>query len=182
MSSFQKMRDIINKTYNQLENIQKYIFTINQKILSDSSPTNIAKTANHILNQLLSPIELVITDLKTQKYEIPVIRLVTGIINLATQYDNFMRLCLPKDKEKYINYLSSWINLSTGEYESIFKKFKTHKYNHNNIANSVEIIDEFLNIHEILLQKISELSFIGKKKDTNIFVKEHKSKHNFLLD
>lgn len=182
MSSNKNLIDLVNKIFSQLKNIQEYIFQINNKIISDSSHTNIAKTTNHLLNNIIYPIELVITELKIQKYEIPVVQLVSGIMNIAMRYNNLLRICSPKDKEEYINYMSSWINLSTGEYESILDKFKTHKYNHNRIDESIQLIFDFLDLHELLLSKISGLSFIGKKKDTNIFVKEHKSNHNFLLD
>ena len=182
MSSNQELIDIVNKTYNQLKNIQEYIFTINNKILSDSNPTNIANITNHLLNKIIFPIEQVITEFKIQKYDIPVAQMVSGIMNIVMKYYNLLRTCSPNDKEEYINYLSSWINLSTGEYVSILEKFKVHNYNHNKIDESIQIIFDFLDTHETLFNKISELSFIGKKKDTNIFVKEHKSKQNFLLD
>ena len=182
MSSTAKMVDIVNNVYSLLKNIQEYIFIINKKVLADSSPVNLAKTTIKILNGIVMPVEQVLTGLKIKKYDIPVVQIVEGVMNVVMQYYNQIRLCSPADKEEYINYLSSWINLSTGEYEAILEKFNSHKYNHNQIYESIKIIYEFLNTHEVLLKKLSELAFIGKKKDTNIFVKEHKSRHNFLLD
>ena len=182
MSSLQQLRDIWSKIYNQLINIQELIFVINSKIISDPSQTTIAKTTNQLFNGLLWPIGVMITEMQIKKDQISIIQLINGMINLVTHYGKLIRLCKPQDKEEYINYLSSWINLSTGEYISILKKFITHNYDHNQIANSIHMIDDFLTMHESLFKKISELSFIGKKKDTSIFIKEHKSSSNFLLD
>jgi hypothetical protein len=47
---------------------------------------------------------------------------------------------------------------------------------------SIEQFSEFMQIIALLFDKLESLAYIGKKKETNIFVKEQTSKRSFLAD
>ena len=53
---------------------------------------------------------------------------------------------------------------------------------HYEILNNVEQFSEFVQIMTALFAKLESLAYIGKKKETSIFVKEDKPKRSFLAD
>ena len=62
-------------------------------------------------------------------------------------------------------------------------------YQHNDINKSLLYVSNFTKLMASLFKKLNELEYIGKKSDSNIFVKEEviakpevKKRRSFLLD
>ena len=85
-------------------------------------------------------------------------------------------------KEELLNYFTNWSELKQGDFEKLLVYCVNFEYNHFEILNSVEQFKEFIQIMTALFTKLESLAYIGKKKDTGIFVKEDKAKRSFLAD
>ena len=81
-----------------------------------------------------------------------------------------------------LNYFTNWSELKQGDFEKLLVYCINFDYNHNEISNSIDEFSEFIQIIDTLFMKLESLAFIGKKKETNIFVKEQPSKRSFLAD
>jgi hypothetical protein len=85
-------------------------------------------------------------------------------------------------KEELLNYFTDWCNLKQGEFEKTLLSTINFKYEHSNIYDSAMQMIGFSEVIATLFSKLSILEYIGKKKDTNIFVKEQTGKKSFLAD
>ncbi len=85
-------------------------------------------------------------------------------------------------KEEMINYFTNWSELKQGDFEKLLVYCINFVYNHREISVSMDQFSEFLQIMTSLFSKLESLAYIGKKKETNIFVKENTVKRSFLAD
>jgi hypothetical protein len=85
-------------------------------------------------------------------------------------------------KEEMINYFTNWSELKQGDFEKLLVYCVNFGYDHRDISGSVDQFEEFIQIMTALFSKLESLAFIGKKKETNIFVKENTTKRSFLAD
>ena len=82
-------------------------------------------------------------------------------------------------KDELLNYFMEWCDLNQGELEILITNLTTHKYEHEDINNTVEITAAFTKSISSLFHSLSRLEYIGKKKEANIFVKEEVVKSDF---
>lgn len=97
-------------------------------------------------------------------------------------------------KEEMVNYITEWCDLTQGQFDSAVAELLQLPYNHSDINNSLLKITDFAKTLSIVFSKLAKLDYIGKKKETNIFVKEEpvagntsseakpKVKRSFLAD
>ena len=83
-----------------------------------------------------------------------------------------------------LNYIQDWSNLKQGEFEEMLVRAIEYKYDHDDISKSINGLAPFVNSISKVFNTLSNLDFIGKKKDRQIFVKEQKEKpgNSFLVD
>jgi len=103
---------------------------------------------------------------------------------LARTINNSINKQSSADKEELLNYIQDWSSLKQGEFENLLKNTIEYKYIHNNISESINGLVPFANSISKICNTLSNLDFIGKKKDMHIFVKEQKEKpgSSFLVD
>jgi hypothetical protein len=85
-------------------------------------------------------------------------------------------------KEELLNYFTDWCNLKQGEFEKTLISTVNFEYDHSNSYHTLLLMMKFTEVIATLFNKLSVLEYIGKKKDTNIFVKEQTGKKSFLAD
>jgi hypothetical protein len=86
-------------------------------------------------------------------------------------------------KEEMINYFSDWCNLKQGELEKLMVDTVNFNYNHYEIADVMSRMMAFIETMSVLFDTISHLEYIGKRRDTQIYIKEEeKPKRTFLAD
>ena len=76
-----------------------------------------------------------------------------------------------------LNYLSEWCELKQGELENMLTGLANIKYDNNDINKNIQKISRFIKVTATLFETLSKLEFIGKKKESGIFVKEEQ--HGF---
>jgi hypothetical protein len=86
-------------------------------------------------------------------------------------------------KEEMINYFSDWCNLKQGELEKLMVDTVNFNYNHFEIAEVMSKLMAFIETMAVLFDTISHLEYIGKRRDTQIYIKEEeKPKRSFLAE
>jgi len=85
-------------------------------------------------------------------------------------------------KEELLNYFVDWCNLKQGEIENILTDTVNFQYEHSRIQKTIITMDQFAEVISVLFKKLSSLEYIGKKKNTGIFVKEQQKDSSFLAD
>jgi hypothetical protein len=112
----------------------------------------------------------------------PPIQLFMFVASAARVIRNTIDSNAASAKEELLNYFTNWSELKQGDFEKLLVYCINFEYKHYDILFSIEQFTEFIQIIALLFDKLESLAYIGKKKETNIFVKEQKSKRSFLAD
>lgn len=91
---------------------------------------------------------------------------------MARIMKNTIDLRIGSGKEEMMNYLSEWCELKQGELESMLSNLANAEFNQNDVNKNILKIVQFVKVTSRLFETLSKLEFIGKRKESGIFVKE----------
>lgn len=153
---------------------------IKEKKQSTSIAGSIAEMAQTVLLYLGSNLSAI---RRSARYEPPVYTFET-ISTIARLINNTMNTQARADREELLNYIADWSNLRQGEFEDLIRQVIELEYDHDDINLVIIKTDPFLRAMSKIFNTLSNLDFIGKKKDRQIFVKEQVEKpgKSFLVD
>jgi len=120
--------------------------------------------------------------IKWQLIDEPPLYLFENIACFARLIRNTIDCNTAAHKEELLNYFTTWSELKPGDFEKLLVYCTNFEYNHREISVSIYQFSEFVQIMNSLFTKLESLAYIGKKKETHIFVKEQTSKRSFLAD
>jgi hypothetical protein len=169
----------VEKFYNQLE---LNLVSIIRKIREKGQDSSLSSSVLLLSENLLGFVSTNILKVKWQLPDQPPINLFENIAGFARLIRNTIDSNSAAQKEEMLNYFTNWSELKQGDFERLLVYCINFEYNHNEIINSVYEFTEFVLIINTLFTKLESLAYIGKKKETNIFVKEQTSKRSFLID
>ncbi len=171
--------ELTEKFFSQLElNLLSIIRKINEK----NQDTTLAKSVGALSGNLLNYISENHLRLRFEIPGLPPVFLFMYIANAARVIRNTIDSDASANKEELLNYFTNWSELKQGDFEKLLVYCINFEYRHFDILYSVEQFGEFVQIIARLFEKLESLAFIGKKKETSIFVKEQKSGRSFLAD
>ena len=79
-----------------------------------------------------------------------------------------------KEKELLLQYYYEWMDVKPSELISVMFEAKSAVYDHNDIAQTLEKLNQFLGVLKRLWQKLSELEHIGIRKENIVISEETK--------
>ena len=169
----------VEKFYNQLElNLLSIIGKIKEKKQDSTLALSVLALAQNLLN-FISVNNLIV---RWQLLDLPPVCLFENIASFARIIRNTIDCNTAVQKEELLNYFTNWSELKQGDFEKLLVYCINFEYNHYGISNTVDQFSEFVQIMNSLFTKLESLAYIGKKKETNIFVKEQTGKRSFLAD
>lgn len=155
-----------------LANLEQACARIVQKIYKKSQQNELAELAQFVCDRIMLYLSKAITDFRwLYLYESPA-KMISAIVGLARTLKNTIDLRTGSGKEELMNYLSEWSELNQGELETLLSNMAILRYNHNDINENVTTVIGFAKVTGKLFNTLSNLEFIGKKKEAGIFVKE----------
>lgn len=170
-------------------NLEAYLVQIIQKIHQKKQDNDLALMVLQMSQKMLDYLNYGLTDFKIQTQFSAPIELVVKTSSLARIIKNSLDVFSGAGKEEFLNYISDWGDLNQGGFETIMSETIDNKYQHTNINPSLDQISRFTRIILTTFKKLNELDYIGKKSDSNIFVKENvvdktneTGRRSFLLD
>ncbi|HWK03336.1 MAG TPA: hypothetical protein VNS58_06875 [Puia sp.] len=152
--------------------IETYSLQIIQKILQKKHANDMSVIVQKICDQILSFTASQLAEFKTLGLIQAPVYLVSKASALARLIKNILDCYLGSGKEELITYFTEWCNISQGELEGAIVALATHQYDHLDINKSVEKVSTFTKILSQLFHQLARLEYIGKRKDSGIFVKE----------
>jgi hypothetical protein len=171
--------DLVDKFFSQLE---IDLLSIIRKIKEKNQDTSLANSVFALSESLLDYISANHLRLRWEMPWREPVCLFTYIANAARVIRNAIDSNTAADKEEMLNYFTNWSELKQGDFEKLLVYCISFKYKHYDILFSIEQFTGFIQIIALLFDKLESLAYIGKKKDTNIFVKEQTTKRSFLAD
>jgi len=169
----------VEKFFSQLE---LNLVSIIRKIREKNQDTSLAKSVLALSENLLHFVSENHLRLRWEIPEKPPIQLFMFVASAARVIRNTIDSNAASAKEELLNYFTNWSELKQGDFEKLLVYCINFDYKHYDILFSIEQFTEFIQIIALLFDKLESLAYIGKKKETNIFVKEQKSKRSFLAD
>jgi hypothetical protein len=184
LNSHQKLIDfrlLVEKFFNQLE---LNLVSIIRKIREKGHDSTLSESVLRLAENLISFTNTNNLKIRWQLPHLAPVYLFENIASFARIIRNTIDCNSAAQKEEMLNYFTNWSELKQGEFERLLVQCINFEYNHNEIHGSVSEFSEFVQIINSLFEKLESLAYIGKKKETNIFVKEQSpgSKRSFLLD
>lgn len=102
----------------------------------------------------------------------PPVYLLNTVAAFARLLKNTLDFYTGSGKEELINYCIEWCDIKQGELEASISSLANHPYDHLDINASIEKVSVFTRRMDNLFSSLARLEYIGKRKDTGIFVKE----------
>jgi len=176
----------IHTFFNVLEN---YNMNIIQKIYQKKQTNDMARMVMTISQAVVQYLGGMLPDYRLTASGQSPIHMISKIMSLSRVIKNNIDVYVGTGKEELLNYLSDWCDLNQGAFENVLIEMIELNYQHNDINKSLLYVSNFTKLMASLFKKLNELDYIGKKSDSNIFVKEEviakpevKKRRSFLLD
>lgn len=160
------------------------VIDILHRIKDKKQSTNIAETVSDVSNALLGFMGIHMVEFRRIAKYYPPVFIFEQMATLARIVNNSINKQSSVDREELLNYIQDWSSLKQGAFEELLSKTIEYKYDHDDINESINSMAPFVNAISNICNTLSNLDFIGKKKDRQIFVKEQKEKpsSSFLVD
>ena len=155
-----------------MANIELNCSQIVQKIFRKNQQNDISELVMFLCDRVVLYLGQAITAMRIKMLYEPPAEMFAGIAALARIMKNSIDLRIGSGKDELMNYLSEWCELKQGELETMLSQVANLSVNQNDINSSIHKIVGFVKITSRLFDTLSKLEFIGKKKESGIFVKE----------
>lgn len=157
---------------NFLAGLEQSCSVIVQKILKKSQQNDLSDLAHFLCDRMMLFLGQAITHFRwLNTHESPAVMLST-IASLARTIKNTIDLRIGTGKEELMNYLCEWCELNQGELENMLSGMAQMRYNPIDINENINQIVDFAKTIGKLFITLSNLEFIGKRKESGLFVKE----------
>lgn len=143
-----------------------------QKIYQKKQANDLSKMVLTLSNDMLAYLKTIIASYRIKDKYAPPVDMIIRLINLARTIKGSLDIYVGTGKEELLNYLTDWCDVNQGAFENILEEMIGLEYLHTDINASIQKVSEFTILMNTLFKKLNELDYIGKKSESNIFVKE----------
>ncbi len=157
---------------NLLGETGKNVAVIVDKIHGKSQATSLVKSCMILCNEIT---DFVSDNLGSYRWIIanqPPVFMMDCFLRLAYKVSMTLSTLPVKDKEEMINYICEWIDEGPAEINDKINKLIRSEYQHYNIASTLSVVEDFMQMIHSIFFKLAQLDFIGKKKGERAFVQE----------
>jgi hypothetical protein len=158
--------------------MEVYALQIIQKINQKKQINDMSLIVQKLCENILFFTAGQMSELKSTGHVQTPVYITTKAAHLARLIKNTLDCYYGNGKEELINYFTEWGGNSQGELEGVIVQLSAHQYNHLDIIASVDHISRFTKLISKLFHQLARLEYIGKRKETGIFVKEEVVRQN----
>lgn len=156
-----------------LTNIRNNSIIINQKNRHKFSNNKLASNTFKLCIKVMDFVSEYLFKYTQMGEEASPIFMFSSISVLGNYISNELAILEEEDREKLLQYYYEWIDVKPSKFESTIGEILSLDYEHDEIRNSIEKIDYFMAVIQRLWKKLSDLEYIGQRKD-NLVVSEEK--------
>ena len=172
----------LTKFYGEIETFfkmtERNAIQIVQKIRSKDNDNIIADTLFVAVDKIYTLLGTELTRFKCEEYDLTPRELINSIVSFARLFKNAVDVAPSQHKEQLFNYFAEWTDLKGGDYEKLFTNVINLTYNHNDIEQNISVLKDFTGTINKLFTLLTQVDYIGKRKDMGIFVNENSLKEN----
>lgn len=163
---------IFNSVSGYVSHIQQSSNIIVQKVVAKSQNTSLALNIKHLAEKNLQHISANLFGFRTIMPYKPPVYTVQIIVQLATFVKMGLTGIPEKEKEELLGYFKEWNDMTAGAFEDMLNAVIDTEYDHYNIYEKFVPLEYFLKKWSELLQKISELEPIGRRREKDLIMRE----------
>ena len=158
-----------------LSDIELFSSRIVQKIFKKNQQNEISELVMFLCDRVMLYLGQALTTMRwTMLYEPPAV-MFASISNLARVMKNSIDMRIGSGKDEMMNYFTEWCDLNQGELETMLGNLSNTSFNNNDINKNIHEVALFVKVTSRLFETLSKLEFIGKRKESGVFVKEEKT-------
>lgn len=177
VNSHQKLVEYHSSFVRSVSNLQQFAFKIIQKSAHRDQNTALATNVRALCTTLLNTIADSYFQFKNRSLEQPPIYLVEIFSKLALRVYNTIQMTPNAEVEEMLNYSLEWSEVAPHSIISQLTTSSEINYDHYHCGEYLRNIQTMLNCLETVFGKLSELDYIGQRKE-NIIVTEQEIKSN----
>jgi hypothetical protein len=113
--------------------------------------------------------------LRNRALEEPPILMLEKIVILSNSLMATLALMDEKEKEMLLQYYYEWVDVKPSELLQVISQTNSATYDHNDIYETLQKTDQFIGIIKKLWKKLSELEYIGVRKENIVISEETKT-------
>lgn len=183
VSSDERLLEINDKLVNFFSKLERDIMVIINKIHAKQQKSPLASSVLLFADKIAAFQGLHITKQRLFLKHLSPVTLFEAISQFARLLRNTFNTQSAESREEMITYFSDWCNLKEGELEKIMADTVQYNYDHFEIASVMSNMMRFIDTMSVLFETLSHLEYIGKRRDTQIYIKEEeKTKRSFLAE
>ncbi len=172
--SFPKLYEWHSKLDGLLNSIENSCIKIMQKIkLKPEKKSPLSENINVLMDKLLFTIAAGITEYKLILPDEPPIKTINLFAQLAKVFKTYINTLTSINKEEILKYFGSWAEVPPAVIDGGMDTLIYLRYNHHEIKLALEKVDNIWQIIAMLLDKLTQLEYIGEQRGKQIFVIEN---------
>ncbi|MFV0531928.1 MAG: hypothetical protein ACK5MD_10895 [Flavobacteriales bacterium] len=177
IQSHPKLKEYYNDFARSISNLRQYVFRIIQKPDHKNQNTELAKNVKTLCHTLVKSIDENYFQFNNMVVFQPPIFLINIFSKLGLQLYNDTQLMIPAQLEEMLNYSFEWSEIAPHTLLNQLSSVAEVNYHHHETGDVFHDIRQMLKSLEQVFGKLSELEYIGQRKE-NIIVNEQEVKSN----
>lgn len=171
MRSHEDLIEIYNQLDGVLTKMETNCIAIIQKIYRKDQNTDLAKTVLYFVENLAQFYSMNVNRFRWIVNEEPPIYLFDFFSSLARLVKNVLDQKSGAGREQMLTYFKDWIvEVNQGEFELVVEDLINLQYDHNNINESLSVLQSFIVTLNLVLSKLAKLDYIGTKTNAGFIV------------
>lgn len=170
-----KLVECYNQYSNSMSNLRVYAFKILQKVAHKNQNNELAENVKTICKTVVNHVSENYFEFKNMVYNQPPIYMMNVFSKLALHLYNDMQMMIPAELEEMLNYSLEWSEVAPHTLLNQLSSVAEIDYVHHDTGEIFRNTQVMLKSLEQVLGKLSELDYIGQRKE-NVIVNEQQVK------
>lgn len=155
-----------------LEHISGLSMRIIMKIGQKNQQNDLSKWVQSICECVNASMNVSLPKLRLRQGFIAPTEVFECLMSIAMSVRNGIDMQIGAGKEELMNYLTEWLNITPGIFEETLSSVAHLKYDVIDTNNNIAQVGNCIATIHTLFETLDKLDFIGKKKDSGLFIKE----------
>lgn len=153
-----------------LANLEQHGLRVLQKIYAKNQPSTLTESTHRLVTNLLTVMADGLGRFRWLLLHEPPVYLVEWLVRLVQSLRIGLALLPAPAREEVIDYWAEWADMPAGQLDQRIMALAHADYNHVDIAPLLGQLDDFFGTLTSLMQKLSQLEFVGKRKGEGVVI------------
>lgn len=168
---YKPLHEFYKRIAQVLVRLRNYSVIINKKNRTKQQSNTLVRNTFLLSNKVMDFVSQHTFEFNQTGEEQSPVYIAQKISILANYLSNELTIMEETEKEKLLQYYYEWIDIKPSVFETTLGNVIDMNYDHQDINNALDKIDYFMAVMDKLWKRLSDLEYIGQRKD-NIVISE----------